>query len=99
LLAAMHRICSPGPKTAVADWYRQAILSSLWGFEPERFYPPSLLGLLRVPIGLATIQIEKSFISKEIAQRVLHGHSANAALGQEKTPPVLHYPSITACSP
>jgi len=33
----MHRICSPGPKTAVADWYQQTILSSLWGFEPERF--------------------------------------------------------------
>ena len=37
VLAAMHRICSPGPKTAVADWYRQTILSPLWGFEPERF--------------------------------------------------------------
>ena len=39
LRAAMHRICSPGPKTAVADWYRQTILSPLWGFEPERFSP------------------------------------------------------------
>jgi transposase len=37
LLAAMHRICSPGPKTAVADWYQQTILSPLWGFEPEQF--------------------------------------------------------------
>jgi transposase len=37
LLAAMHRICAPGPKTAVADWYQQTILSALWGFEPERF--------------------------------------------------------------
>ena len=41
LLAAMHRICSPGPKTAVADWYRQTILSSLWGFAPERFSSPA----------------------------------------------------------
>ena len=39
LLAAMHRICSPGPKTAVADWYGQTILAPLWGFEPERFSP------------------------------------------------------------
>jgi hypothetical protein len=39
LLAAIHRICSPGPKTALADWYRQTILSPLWGFEPERFSP------------------------------------------------------------
>ena len=39
LLAAMHRICAPGPKTAVADWYQQTILSPLWGFAPERFSP------------------------------------------------------------
>ena len=37
LLAAMHRICSPGPKTTVAEWYQQTILSPLWGFAPERF--------------------------------------------------------------
>ena len=37
LLAAIHRICRPGPKTAVADWYRRSILYSLWGFAPERF--------------------------------------------------------------
>lgn len=37
LLAAIHRICHPGPKTEVADWYRRTILHSLWGFPPERF--------------------------------------------------------------
>ena len=37
LLAAIHRICEPGPKTEVAEWYRQSILSALWGFSPERF--------------------------------------------------------------
>jgi hypothetical protein len=37
LLAAIHRICQPGPKTEVADWYRNSILSSLWGFALERF--------------------------------------------------------------
>lgn len=37
LLAAIHRICSPGPKTEVADWYRRTLLHSLWGFDPERF--------------------------------------------------------------
>src|ERR1017187_10156290 len=26
LLAAIHRICQPGPKTEVADWYRRTIL-------------------------------------------------------------------------
>ena len=36
-LAAVHRICQPGPKTEVADWYRRSILNSLWGFAPERF--------------------------------------------------------------
>lgn len=37
LLAAIHRICQPGPKTEVADWYQDTILSSVWGFAPERF--------------------------------------------------------------
>ena len=37
LLAAIHRICSPGPKTEVADWYQRTILHSLWGFAPVRF--------------------------------------------------------------
>ena len=37
LLAAIYRICLPGPKPAVADWYRHTLLPVLWGFEPERF--------------------------------------------------------------
>jgi hypothetical protein len=37
LLAAIHRICQPGPKTEVAGWYDRTILRSLWGFSPERF--------------------------------------------------------------
>jgi transposase len=37
LLAAIHRICQPGPKTEVADWYRSTILQPLWRFSPERF--------------------------------------------------------------
>ena len=37
LLAAIHRICQPGPKTEVPDWYRRSVLHSLWGFPSERF--------------------------------------------------------------
>jgi transposase len=37
LLAAIHRICQPGPKTEVASWYQKTILSSIWRFPPERF--------------------------------------------------------------
>jgi transposase len=37
LLAAIHRVGQPGPKTEVAEWYRQSILSALWNFSPERF--------------------------------------------------------------
>src|SRR6516164_4358400 len=37
VLAAIHRICQPGPKTEVAEWYRSSILSALWDFSPERF--------------------------------------------------------------
>jgi transposase len=37
LLAALHRICQPGPKTEVAEWYRTSILSAWWEFPAERF--------------------------------------------------------------
>jgi transposase len=37
LLAAFHRLASPGPKTETAEGYRQTVLYPLWGFEPERF--------------------------------------------------------------
>ena len=37
LLAAIHRVCQPGPKTEVAGWYDRTILRSQWGFSPERF--------------------------------------------------------------
>lgn len=37
LLAAIHRICEPGPKTDVAEWYRHSILYPAWHFPPERF--------------------------------------------------------------
>jgi transposase len=37
LLAAIHRICQPGPKTEVADWYARTVLHPAWGIPPERF--------------------------------------------------------------
>jgi transposase len=37
LLAAIHRICAPGPKTEVSDWYEGTILPSFWRFPAERF--------------------------------------------------------------
>ena len=37
LLAAIHRICRPGPKTEVPDWYQRTVLHSLWNLPPERF--------------------------------------------------------------
>src|ERR1700691_4204463 len=37
LLAAIHRICQPGPKTEMGDWYDRTILRSLWDFPAERF--------------------------------------------------------------
>ena len=37
LLAAIHRICQPGPKTEVAGWYKNTILHSAWTIAPERF--------------------------------------------------------------
>src|SRR6202790_3609609 len=37
LLAAIHRICDPGPKTEVSGWFNRTILASEWGFPAERF--------------------------------------------------------------
>ena len=37
LAAAIHRVCEPGPKTGVADWYDHTVLRSQWGFSPKRF--------------------------------------------------------------
>ncbi|MDE0102026.1 MAG: IS1634 family transposase [Bryobacterales bacterium] len=37
LLAAIHRICSPGPKTTVPAWYQGTCLRRLWGFPSQRF--------------------------------------------------------------
>lgn len=37
LLAAFHRMCDPGPKTKVADWYQSTVLESLWRFPSKRF--------------------------------------------------------------
>jgi transposase len=52
LLAAIHRICQPGPKTEVARWYQDSILSSLWGFPAERFTSQAFWdGFDRIPTG------------------------------------------------
>jgi transposase len=37
VLAAIHRICQPGPKTTVSDWYARTILPTLWKLPAERF--------------------------------------------------------------
>src|ERR1700736_3277351 len=37
LLASLPRICQPGPKTQVAEWYGTSILAALWEFPAERF--------------------------------------------------------------
>ena len=37
MLAAFQRICDPGPKTKIADWYAHTVLPRLWGFPASRF--------------------------------------------------------------
>lgn len=37
VLAAIHRICQPGPKTDVAAWYDGTILPTLWQLPATRF--------------------------------------------------------------
>ncbi|MCX6544429.1 MAG: IS1634 family transposase [Acidobacteria bacterium] len=37
LLAAIHRVCQPGPKTDIAAWYDRTILPTLWHLPAARF--------------------------------------------------------------
>lgn len=37
LLAAIHRVCEPGPKTEIAAWYDRTILPTLWNLPAARF--------------------------------------------------------------
>jgi len=37
LLAAIQRVCSPGPKAAIGPWYDRTVLSSVWRFPASRF--------------------------------------------------------------
>src|SRR5271157_3640771 len=45
LLAAIHRICQPGPKTEVAAWYRASIVGAV-GVSWRALYFASFLGCL-----------------------------------------------------
>jgi hypothetical protein len=45
LLAAIHRICQPGPKTEVADWYRDEYPGLAVGICSGTIYLAGLLGL------------------------------------------------------
>src|ERR1700684_2722408 len=44
LLAALHRICQPGPKTQVADWYGQNHSAFHLGNSAGTLHLPGLLG-------------------------------------------------------
>jgi len=37
LLAAIQRVCDPGPKTAIGAWYERTVLKSIWRFQASRF--------------------------------------------------------------
>ncbi len=41
LLAAIQRVCAPGPKTAIAAWYEKTVLKSVWRFPATRFASPA----------------------------------------------------------
>jgi hypothetical protein len=60
LLAALHRICQPGPKAQVADWYRSSILSPLWEFPAERFTSQAFWDAFEqiLPEGEQTLSLE-----------------------------------------
>lgn len=61
LLAAIHRVCRPGPKTEVADWYRRTILHSLWGFSAERFTSQEFWNCFdRIQTGAAEDELDQA---------------------------------------
>ena len=66
LLAAIHRICEPGPKTEVADWYRDSILHSAWGFSPERFSSQAFWDCFQ---GIRLVEPHQSFDSDDELDR------------------------------
>lgn len=37
LLAAIQRVCDPGPKAAISPWYERTVLKSIWRFPASRF--------------------------------------------------------------
>jgi hypothetical protein len=66
LLAALHRICQPAPKTQVADWYRSSILSPLWEFPAERFTSQAFWDAFEqiLPEGEQTLSLENDPLEK-----------------------------------
>ena len=92
LLAALYRICRPGPKTEVADWYRTSILSALWELPAERFTSqafwdafeqilpegPEALSLADDPLEQAQVRLLGLWKGKQlVGRRLLAYHTAN----------------------
>jgi transposase len=85
LLAAIHRICQPGPKTEVPDWYRSSILATLWEFPSERFTSqafwdafeqilpegPAALGAADDPLEQAQLRLLGVWKQKQLVSRRL----------------------------
>jgi len=83
LLAAIHRICRPGPKTEVADWYDKTVLSSWWDVAPERFssqafwdafeeiLPEDLPASEPDPLDQAQVQLLALWKAKQLVSRRL----------------------------
>lgn len=75
LLAAIHRICRPGPKTEVAGWYDRTILRPLWSFAPERFtsqeFWDSFDHISEEQLEKAQIQLLGLWKQKQLASRRL----------------------------
>jgi hypothetical protein len=80
LMAAIHRICEPGPKTEVADWYWDSILSSIFGFAPERFTSQAFWDW----VGLSYVLDGDNVLS--LCHHLCQGHVADA----EEFPEALH---------
>jgi transposase len=73
LLAAIHRVCCPGPKTEVSNWYARTILFPLWGIPAERFTSQAFWDCFEqlLPEQLSPLLTEEKDPLEEAQQRLL----------------------------
>lgn len=81
LLAAIQRVCDPGPKAAIGPWYGKTVLESIWRFPASRFTSQAFWDafskidqdaafpgddLTRLQIALAQLWVRNDFVTDTV---------------------------------